>query len=118
MAGPITGTKSEFVYNSDNGASYHVLHSNAKAAAGGFGIGPASGGNFPKTWRMRYVRGVITGSGGADTAPATITLPVADASNPLMTGGSTTFTVTYPWGSLTYTVTGVFGEKRRRLATA
>lgn len=117
MAGPITGSRAIYIYQSDNTLSYFVSHSTPKAVAGNFGSsGPASGGNKPRTMKMRYVRGVITGSGGADSAPATITLPVASPSDPLIVGTTTTFTVTYPWGAVTYKVTGIFGEKRERLA--
>jgi hypothetical protein len=118
MAGPVNGSRAEYVYNSDNGKSYEVSHSTPKAVAGGFGIGPSSGGLFPRAWRMRGVYGVILGSGTADNAPAKTFLPIADASNPLFTQSTSTFSVTYPWGTVTYTVTGIRGEKRYHLHPA
>lgn len=118
MAGPITGGRNTYVYLSDNTLSYTTVLSSPKAAAGNFGFGAVSGGQRPSTMRMRHVRGVIVGSGGANTAPATIKLYVASPTDPLMTGSTTSFTVTYPWGSETYLVTGIFGEQRIRLAAA
>lgn len=117
MPGLIAGSRVSRIYNSDNTKSYNVSISKPKADAAGFGIGPPSGGQKPQTMKMRYIRGAKLGSGTADSAPATITLPIADASNPLFTGSTVTVTVNYPGGAIVYQVTGIFGERRTRLAS-
>ena len=119
MAGAKLGNRVECIYESDDTKSYHVLLSAPNSSAGGFAIGPASGGKWPQSIKhLRGVFGVITGSGTADSAPNTMFLPIASASDALYTGANTTFTVTLPTGAFVYTVTGIKGERRYRLASA
>lgn len=117
MPGLVAGSRGSRIYNSDNTKSYNVSISIPKANAAGFGIGPPSGGQKPQTMKMRYVRGAKLGSGTSDSGPATVTLPIADANNGLFTGSTTNFTINYPGGAIVYAVTGIFGERRTRLAS-
>lgn len=116
MPGLITGSRGHFAYTSDDGNTYSTLMSSAKAASGGFS---AAAGQplLPRTYRMRHVRGVIIGSGTSDSAPAVTTLPLQSASFGLYTGSVKAFSVAYPWGVESYSVTGIFGERRPRLAS-
>ena len=47
-----------YVYNSDDGTTYNVGITAQEATAGGFTAAAAGEqADFPKAWRMRYVRG-------------------------------------------------------------
>lgn len=118
MPGLVAGSRSSYIYQSDDGKSYQVSMSTPKAQAGGFGIGPASGGQKPTSMKVRGVFGAKLGSGLPDSAPATVFLPIASASHALFVGSTITFSVAYPGGTISYQVTGIKGERRYRLRAA
>lgn len=118
MAGLVNGGRSTYIYNSDDGKSYLVEMDTNKALAGGFGIGPASGGQKGVRMKMRGVWGVVKGSGSGDSAPGRTFLPIASKDNSLFTGSTTTFSLTYPGNTYTYSVTGIKGERRQHLGSA
>jgi len=116
MAGLIQGSKGSYVYISDDGNNYGVELSNVKALTGGFSPITSPAGKYPYNERnMRHVRGVVLGSGLPNSAPAVTVLPIAHPDATLFIGSTTAFVLTYPWGSLTYGVTGIFGERRPKL---
>jgi hypothetical protein len=118
MPGLIQGSKIICIYLSDDTESYFVDISGPHAVAGGFATsGPASGGIWPyQASYMRTALCAVQGSGTANSAPARAEIPIAQPTNAIWLNTTPNVTVTYPWGTLTYTSTGLRGERRYRLA--
>jgi hypothetical protein len=102
----MAGAMGFFDYVSDDGNTYKVKGDATNAAQTG-GVTATSTAWYPKGWVLRYLLASASGQPRRR-------VPVYDPANAIWTGGTTTIPlqVAGTAGTVTFTITGRFGEKR------